>query len=57
MSAGQKRKGLNCDLAGAWHLEGNGIATFIPLDPAGRRFAILSDNPLPEGFKISRERN
>lgn len=36
-----------CNLAGTWRV-GDGFATFVPLDSAGRRFSVLVDSPLPE---------
>ena len=42
-----KNNSSKCNLAGTWRV-GDGFATFVPLDPTGRRFSVLVDSPLPE---------
>ena len=42
-----KEKAVECSIAGTWRTN-DGFATFIPLDYTGRRFSLLSDNPVPE---------
>jgi len=42
-----KKKSPACNLSGTWRIN-NGFATFIPLDPNGKKFSVTVDAPIPE---------
>jgi hypothetical protein len=43
-----KGKAFECSIAGTWRVGDTGFTNFVPLDPTGRKFSILTDGPLPE---------